>query len=134
MPLIEINLHEVVEKPRLPAGQDFEFAIIAANPGIAKQPNKNTGVKEPYVSCEIHPVDPTWADRKLYHIWSLSSGALASDDPVWSIKKFFAVVGYQLGEAGNFATEDLQTIRFVGQAAYKEGDNRPKLSKVLRRA
>ena len=134
MPLVDINLNEVKEKPRLPAGQDLEFAIVVANPGIAKQANKRTGNREPLISYELHPVDPEWSDRKVYGFWSLSPGALESDDPVWSIKKFFIVVGHGIGPQGNFATEDLMTIRFIGQVGYKEGDNRPKLNKILRRA
>ena len=133
MPLVDINLNDVKEKPRLPAGQDLELAIVKATPAIAKNANKHSGVREPYIACEVRPVHPDWADRIIYWNPSLAQGALESDDPVFSIKKFFLVVGHQT-PTGNFSTEDLQTIRFIGQIKYKEGENRPNLAKVLRRA
>ena len=134
MPAVGINLNDVQERPRLPAGVDLEFLILVANPAIAKNPNKHSGVREPYIACELRPVDPAWADRKIFWNPSLSQSALESDDPVFSIKKFFAVVGFSWGPTGDFATEDLLTIRFVGQIKYKEGDSRPQLASVLRRA
>ena len=134
MPIVEVNLNEVKEKPRLPAGQDFEFVIVKANPAIAKNANKHSGVREPYIACEVRPVHPDFADKLIYWNPSLAQGALESDDPTFSIKKFFAIVGHPLNPQGGFSTEDLMTIRFIGQVKYKEGESRPNLAKVLRRA
>lgn len=134
MPVVSINLNEVKERPRLPAAQDFEFSIISAVQAIAKNPNKHSGVREPYIACQLRPVNPDWSDRVIFWNPSLAVSAMESDDPVFSIKKFFIVVGFQWGSNGNFSTEDLQTIRFIGQVKYKEGDARPQLASVLRRA
>lgn len=131
MPLMDVNLNEVVEKPRLPAGQPFTFQIVEAKPGMSKQPNKKTGRIEPYINCTLVPLEPEWADRKVWQIWSLSPGALESDDPCFSIKKFFQVVGFEWGPNGQFSTEDLLNVQFVGSVGYKEGDNRAKLAKVI---
>lgn len=133
-PMMDVNLDEVVEKPRLPAGQPFTFAVIEAKPGIAKEPNKKTGKREPYVSLTLTPLEPDWQDRKVYKVFSLSPGALEMDDPTISIKKFFSTVGFQWSPNGQFSTEDLVTIKFVGEVSYKEGDNRAQLKSVLRGA
>jgi len=133
-PMMDVNLDEVVEKPRLPAGQPFTFQIVEAKPGIGKEPNKKTGKREPYVNCTLSPLEPEWNDRKVYKVWSLSPGALESDDPTISIKKFFSVIGFQWSPNGQFSTEDMQTIKFVGEINYKEGDNRAQLKSVLRAA
>lgn len=129
-----IDLSAVKERPRMPAGQDFELAIVKATPGIAKQPNKHSGVREPYVGCEIHPVHPEWADKRIYHNWSFSQGALEADDPTFSIVKFLRVIGRVDLVGPNLSSEDLQVLRFVGQIKYKEGDSRPQLARVMRGA
>lgn len=118
--MMGVNLNEVVEKPRLPTGQPFTFQFVSVEPKIAQQPNKKTGVREPYLNCKLSPVEPEWNDREVYHSWSLSPGALSSDDPRFSIKKFFSVVGFQWNSDGSFSTEDLLTIRFVGTIDYNE--------------
>ena|SRR3990167_3918730 len=133
MPMVDVNLDEVKERPRLPAGQNFTFMIVKANPAIAKNANKHSGVREPYIACEVRPVDSEWADKVIYWNPSLARSALESDDPTFSLKKFFLVVGHAWTPQG-FATEDLMTIRFIGQVKYKEGESRPSLSRVLGRA
>lgn len=131
MPTVGINLNEVVEKPRLPGGMPFTFRIIEAELGLAKNPNKNTGRQEPLVKCKLAPLEPEWNDKIVYHTWSFAPGALSADTPTMSIKKFFSVVGYQWNDDGSFNTEDLMTLKFVGEASYKEGSNFPNLSKVI---
>jgi hypothetical protein len=134
MPTLEVNLNEVVEKPRLPAGQPFTFAIQLAEAGIAKNANTKTGVREAQVIATLVVLDQGWEHVKFKKYWSMSPGALSSDDPTFSIKKFFSIVGYAWNPDGSFATEDLQTIRFVGTVKYKEGSNYPDLASVLRGA
>ena len=131
MPTVGINLNEVVEKPRLPGGQAFTFHINEAELGMAKQPNKRTERIEALVKCKLFPLEPEWNDRVVYHTWSLAPGALESDSAVISIKKFFQVVGYKFNPDGSFSTEDLLTLRFIGEAGYKEGSNFPNLAKVV---
>ena len=130
MPTVGIDLNAVVEKPRLPGGQPFTFAFRKAELGLSKRPNKNTGKQEPLINCELTPLDAEYNDRVVYHTFSLSPGALSSDDSCISIKKFFQVVGHQWGANGEFSTEDLMTLRFVGEAKYEEGSNFPRLGKV----
>ena len=134
MPTLDINLNEVVEKPKLPAAQPFTFAIVQAFTDIAKNPNKNTGVREPLIKATLKVLDDGWTERGFDHRWSLSQGALTSDDPVFSIKKFFTVVGFQWNHDGRFSTEDLQTLKFVGTIKYKEGSAYPNLATILRSA
>ena len=134
MPVLDINLNEVVEKPRLPAGQPFTFAIIQATPEIAKTENKKTGRREPLINAKLRVRDNGWEDREFNHRWSLSPGALEIDDATFSIKKFFSVVGFQWSPDGKFSTEDLQTISFVGTIKYKEGSAYPNLATVQSRA
>ena len=131
MTTLEVNLNEVVEKPRLPAGQPFTFAIQTAQAGIAKNPNPKTGNREAQLIAELVVVDPSFSHVKFKKYWSMSPGALSSDDPCFSIKKFFTVVGYNWNPDGSFSTEDLQTLRFVGTVKYKEGSNYPDLATVL---
>lgn len=131
MPNVGINLEEVVEKPRLPAGQPFTFQILKAELGLAKNPNKNTGKQEAKIGCELLPMDPGWEDRKVYHTWSLAPGALSSDDPVMSVKKFFQVIGFKWNPDGSFNTEDMQVMKFVGECKYEEGNNFARLAKVI---
>lgn len=134
MPTLDINLNEVVEKPRLPAAQPFTFAVIQATPEIAKNPNKQSGVREPQIKAQMVVLTPGWEDRKLTHYWSLAATALSSDDPTFSIKKFFQIVGFKWSPDGKFSTEDLQTIRFEGTVKYKEGSGFPNLATVARSA
>jgi len=134
MPTLNINLNEVIEKPKLPAAQPFTFAIQLAVPDIAKNPNKKTGVKEPLIKATLQVLDTGWEDRKFDHRWSLSQAALSSDDPVFSIKKFFTVVGQAWNSDGSFSTEDLQTIKFQGTVKYKEGSGYPNLATIICRA
>lgn len=129
---VSVNLNEVKEKPLLHADVPLTFAITKASLDIAKQPNKKTGVKEPYIKCEMVPLNPEWSDGYVvYQNWSLSPGALSSPDPTFSIKKFFEIIGFQWNPAGSFNTEDLQTIRFVGKVKYKEGSTLAQLASVL---
>jgi len=134
MPELDINLNEVVEKPKLPAGQPFTFAIVQATPEIAKNPNKKTGVREPLIRATLRVLDAGWEDRSFDHRWSMSPGALSSDDPTFSIKKFFTVVGFQWSPDGKFSTEDIQTLKFVGTVKYKEGSGYPNLATIQRGA
>lgn len=134
MPTIPINLNEVVEKPKLPAAQPFTFAIVQAFNEIAKNPNKKTGVREPLIRATLKVLDGGWEDRGFDHRWSMSPGALSSDDATFSIKKFFLVVGFQWNPDGSFSTEDLQTLKFVGTIKYKEGSGYPNLATIERGA
>ena len=134
MPTLDINLNEVIEKPKLPAGQPFTFAVVQATPDIAKNPNKKTGVREPLIKASLKVLDTGWEDRGFDHRWSLSQAALSSDDAVFSIKKFFSVVGFQWNPNGSFSTEDLQTLKFVATVKYKEGSGYPNLAAILRSA
>lgn len=134
MPTLDINLNDVVEKPKLPAAQPFTFAISVATPEIAKNPNKHTGVREPLIKATLRVLDAGWEDKQFDHRWSMSPGALSSDDPVFSIKKFFTVVGFQWSPDGRFSTEDLQTLKFVGTIKYKEGSGYPNLASIVRAA
>ena len=134
MTMLDIDLNEVKEKPRLPADKYFTFAIKSASVEMAKQPNKNTGKIEPYIKCELTPLEQDWPDYKVYHNWSLSPGALESPEPAFSIRKFFLVTEHPWGTDGKFSTEDLLAIRFVGTVKYKEGDSRPQLDKVMKAA
>lgn len=129
--LVDIDLNAVVEKPRLPADKPFTFQFIKAQLDIAKQPNKNSGVREPVIKCELSPCEPEWSDRRVWHNFSLAIGALQSDDACMSIKKFFTVVGHPWGQDGRFSVEDLLTIRFVGTVKYKEGQGFANLGSVL---
>ena len=132
MTMLGVNLNEVVEKPRLPAGKPFTWGFVSVEQLIAKEPNKKTGVKEPYLKCKVSPLDPEWNDREVYHNWSLAPGALSSDEPLISIKKFFSVVGFQWNSDGTFSTEDLMTIRFIAPVKYPPGKNFPELEQILR--
>jgi len=131
MPNVGINLNEVVEKPRLPGGQPFTFHFKKSELGLSKNPNKKTGKQEGLISCIIQPLEADWNDRDVYHTFSLSPGALQSDDAVISIKKFFTTVGFQWGPNGEFSNEDLYSIKFVGEIKYEEGNNFPRLAKVV---
>lgn len=134
MSTFEVNLNEVIEKPRLPAGQPFTFNIQLAEAGISKNPNAKTGNREAQIIATLVVSDNGWEHVKFKKYWSMAPTALSSDDPTFSIKKFFSVVGYQWNPDGSFSTEDLQTIRFVGTVKYKEGSNYPDLATVLRGA
>jgi len=127
---LDINLNEVKEKPLLPADREMTIAIIKAEVKIAKNVNAKTGQKEPYVNCEMAPLDPEWAgqDYKIYHAFGLTPGALSSPDPTFSIKKFFIVVGHEWRPDGKFSTEELQTIKFIGKLKYD--DKRPTLAQL----
>ncbi|KKL46479.1 hypothetical protein LCGC14_2345170 [marine sediment metagenome] len=131
-PVVNCDLGAVVEKARLPAATEFTFMVRKAELGPAKNINKNTGKIEDRIACEVFPLDAGWEDRIVYQNWSLSPRALESDSPTFSIKKFFTVVGFNVGP--QWSTEDLLTIKFVATVKYKEGDNRPQLDKVLRGA
>ena len=131
MPLVVINLDEVVEKPRLPAGQPFTFSFLSCELGIAKTENKNTHQKEPLIKGVLSILDPGWEHVKVYATWSLSPGALSSDDPTFSIKKFFLAVGRKWNPDGTFSTEDMQTFRFIGTVKYEEGNNFPRLAAIM---
>lgn len=135
MEIADINLNEVTEKPLLPADREMTLAIIKAEVKIAKNVNEKTGQKEPYINCEMAPLDPEWAgqDYKIYHAFSLSMGALRSPDPTFSVKKFFLVIGHPLRTDGKFSTEELQTIQFVGKLKYDDKrPTLPQLAAVLR--
>ena len=134
MPTLEVNLNEVVEKPRLPAGQPFTFAIQLAELGIAKNANPKTGNREAQVIATLVILEQSWEHVKFKKYWSMSPGALSSDDPTFSIKKFFTIVGHTWNPDGSFSTEDLQTLKFTGTVKYKEGSNYPELATVLRGA
>lgn len=134
MTMLDINLNEVKEKPRMPANQPFTFMVRSATVEMAKQANKKTGRVEPYIKCELVPMEADWQDYVVYHNWSLSPGALESPEPTFSIRKFFLVIDMPWGEDGRFSTEDLQTVKFVGTLKYKEGDSRPNLDKILKAA
>jgi len=130
---IDVNLNEVKEKPLLPADVELGFAIVTAEVKIAKNANKSTGNKEPYVNCTMTVLNPEWPDYKVFHSFSLSIGALSSPDATFSIKKFFSVVGYVWRTDGKFSTEEVQTIRFMGKLKYEDkAPNRPVLAAVLR--
>lgn len=134
---LDINLNEVKEKPLLPADREMTIAIIKAEVKIAKNVNAKTGQKEPYVNCEMAPLDPEWAGQeyKIYHAFGLTPGALSSPDPTFSVKKFFMVVGHELRPDGKFSTEELQTIKFIGKLKYDDKrPNLPQLAAVLRAA
>ena len=131
-PVVNCDLGAVVEKPRLPEATEFTFIARKAELGPAKNVNKSTGKIEDRIACEIFPLDAGWEDRIVYQNWSLSPRALESDSPTFSIKKFFTVVGFNVGP--QWSTEDLLTIKFVATVKYKEGDNRPQLDKILRAA
>jgi hypothetical protein len=131
---VDIDLNSVVEKPKLPADQPFTFGFKKANLEMAKQPNKK-GERNWVVKCELSPVEPDWQDRVVYHNWSLGMGGLQSDDPCFSIKKFFTIVSHTWGPDGKFVLEDLYTINFVGTVKYpKDNPNFPQLASVLQRA
>ena len=100
-PSVPINLNEVVEKPRLPAAQQFTFSFRKAEQAMGKKPNKQTQKIEPYLACEAYPIDPGWEDRCVYQNFSMAPGALASPDPTFSVKKFFQVVGFAWGPSEN---------------------------------
>lgn len=125
MPLIDVDLNAVKEKPLMPAGQMFTFQIISALPEQAKNPNKKSGKHEWQVATGFKPLDVGWEDRELKHWWSLSEGALSSPDPTFSIKKFFEIVGFPWSSDGKFNTDDMQIIRFIGTLKY--GKDRPTL-------
>lgn len=131
---LDVNLNEVVEKPRLPADMELAMTIIKAEVKIGQQPNKTTGNKEPYVGCEIVPLQAPWNDGyKIYHNFGLTPAALSSPDASFSIKKFFAVVGHNTRPDGKFSTEELQTINFIGKVKYEDkAPTRPVLAAVLR--
>ena len=131
MPSVGINLNEVVEKPKLPAGRPFTWHFQKAELGLSKKPNKHTGKQEGIINCVIQPLEPDWADREVYVNFSLAPGALSADDATISIKKFFQVVGFAWGPNGEFTTEDLYSIKFVGDLKYEEGNNFPRLAHVL---
>lgn len=129
MEITDIDLNEVQEKPLLPADREMVIAIIKAEVKIGQQPNKKTGQKEPYINCEMAPLDSEWAgkDYKIYHAFGLTMGSLTSPDPTFSVKKFYQVVGFQ-SKDGKIRTEDLQTIQFVGKVKYD--DKRPTLPQL----
>jgi hypothetical protein len=130
MEIADVNLNEVVEKPLLPADREMTIAIIKAEVKIGQQPNKKTGQKEPYINCEMAPMDPEWVgkDYKIYHAFGLTAGALSSPDPTFSVKKFFQVINHPLAANGKFSTEELQTLQFVGKLKYE--DKRPTLAQL----
>lgn len=133
---LDINLSEIKEKPLLPADREMTIAIIKAEVRIGKQENKTTHQKEPYINCEMAPLDPEWAgqDYKIFHAFGLTMGSLQSPDPTFSVKKFYAVVGFNPPD-GKVRTEDLQTIRFVGKLKYDDKrPTLPQLAAVLRGA
>lgn len=134
MTMLGVNLNEVVEKPRLPAGKPFTWQFISVETKIAQQPNKKTGNKEPYLWCKISPIEPEWNDRELYHSWSLAPGALSADDALISIKKFFASVGFQWNNDGTFSTEDMLTIRFLAPVRYPPDKKFPDLDGPIMKA
>jgi hypothetical protein len=130
MEIADINLNEVKEKPLLPSDQEMTIAIIKAEVRIAKTPNAKTGQKEPYINCEMAPMDPQWAgqDYKIYHAFGLTPGALSSPDPTFSVKKFFQVINHPIKPDGKFSTEEMQTLQFVGKLKYD--DKRPTLPQL----
>lgn len=137
MEVMGINLNEVKEKPLLPADQEMTLAIIKAEVKIGQKPNPKTGNKEPYINCEIAPLDPQYAgqDYKIYQAFGLTPGALSSPDPCFSVKKFFQVIGHQTAPDGKFSTEELQTCQFVGKLKYDDKrPTLPQLAAVLRGA
>jgi hypothetical protein len=129
MEIGDINLDEIKEKPLLPADREMTLAIIKAEVRIGKQPNAKTGQKEPYINCEMTPLDPEWAgqDYKVYHTFGLTMGALQSPDPTFSVKKFYQVLKF-VPESNKIRTEDLQTLQFVGKLKYD--DKRPTLPQL----
>lgn len=133
MPMVDINLEEVKEKPLLPAGQRIRFAIIKCDLQIAKNENKQTGQKEPYFACKMRVLNPEWQESggyEVYHNWSTSPGALSSPDATFSVKKFFIVIGHQFGS--KLSSEEFETIQFDGEIKYDDKfPNRPQLAKVL---
>lgn len=133
-PSVGIDLNTVVEKPRLPAAQQFTFSFRKAEQTMGKKPNKQTGKIEPYIACEAYPIDPGWEDRCVYQNFSMAPGALSSPDASFSVKKFFQVVGFAWNASGGFNTEDLLTIKFVATVKYKEEGGLPQFDKILRAA
>lgn len=129
MEIADINLNEITEKPLLPADREIHLAIIKSEVKIAKTVNEKTGQKEPYINCEMAPMDPEFAgqDYKVYHGFSLSIAALRSPDPCFSVKKFYKVIGFEPVD-GKIRTEDLQTLQFVGKLKYD--DKRPTLPQL----
>lgn len=135
MEIAEINLNEVIEKPLLPADREMVIAIIKAEIRIGKTENAKTHQKEPYINCEMAPLDSEWAgqDYKIYHAFGLTDGSLRSPDPTFSVKKFFLVIGHPIRPDGKFSTEELQTLQFVGKLKYDDKrPNLPQLAAVLR--
>lgn len=131
MPQVGINLNEVVEKPKLPPAQPFAFGFTKCELGIAKNENKNTHQREPLIRAELYVVTPGWEHVKVYANWSLSPGALSSDDATFSVKKFFLTVGHSWNPDGTFSTEEMSLIKFVGTVTYEEGKGFAKLATVI---
>ena len=138
MPVANVNLDEVREKPPLPLGQPLTFGFKQP-PTLeqSQQPNKKTQQREWNVKCQLVPLDPQWLgsgfDYTVYHNWSLAPGALSSPEASFSIKKFFAIVGFKWNSDGSFSTEEMSMLRFVGTLKAGKAPNEafPQLDKVL---
>ena len=134
MEVPEINLDEIEERPLLPADREMTLAIIKAEIRISKTVNEKSGKNEPYVNCEIVPMDPEFAgqDYKIYHIFSMAVGSLKSPDPTFSVKKFYKVIGFT-PSTPKVRTEDLETCVFIGKLKYDDKrPTLPQLAAVLR--
>jgi hypothetical protein len=111
MPVVDINLNDVVEKPLLPDAR-YTLAVIKSELRQAKNPNKHTGQREWGVNCTLKPLNAPRDDYVVYKSWSLAPGSLESAEPEWSIKKFFELMKYQWSADGRFNSDDLLTFRF----------------------
>ena len=136
MAMIDVNLDEVVEKPRLPENTPFTFAFESAELVQAKNANAKTGERNWMIKGTLHPLEAGWEDRKVWHNWVMSPGSLSSDDPLFSIKKFFQITGFKWGSDGKFDTNDLLNIKFIGTVAHGvyNGKATVNMSKVLKGA
>ena len=135
-PMIDVDLNSVVEKPRLPENTPFTFAFESAELVQSAKENKKTHQREWMIKGTLHPLDPGWEDRKVWHNWVITPGSLESDDPLFSIRKFFSVTGFKWGSDGKFSTEDVANVKFVGTVSHGVYNGKPTihLASVLKGA
>lgn len=124
----DINMNEVNYKPPLDPGQ-YTFVIVKAEPAQAKNVNARSGVREWYIGCELKPLEKP--DYTVFHNWSLSNQAIATEDAVISLKKLYEVMNFPAGTKVN--TNDLLQFKFAATTKLEEYNGRlsPRLDKIL---
>jgi len=129
-PEFDLDMEEVTYKPPLPNNQ-YTLRVIKCDLQQANNPNKRTGQKEWYFACELRPLDQEFTDYTVFHNWSMTQAAMEVEDPAFSLKKMYEVMGEEPGRPN---TDVVSAWTFIAETTLKENQNKrqvPNITKII---